>query len=288
MPLGQPVHDRLNQHRNDEDWLRRAWDQPDTLALPLRSGEVWVHDSTEALCWLAPHEVPAGAERLLLGAGAGGTLRFAALVGDEFSLPQAHPVGLRALGDTLVGADAGLLLHALALGNWHEQHQRCSRCGAPTTAALGGHLRRCPDGCEHYPRTDPAVIALVVDGDDRALLGHQARWPDRWFSTLAGFVEAGESAEQALFREIEEEVGIRIDSARYLGSQPWPFPSSLMLGYRAAVAGTGPQPQPDGLEIAEARWFSRAQLREEADAGLVRLPPRLSIASKLINDWLDG
>lgn len=288
LPLGRPVHDRLNQHRSDDAWLVRAWDDPDTRVLPLRSGEAWVHDSTGSLCWLPSSALPSGAERLLLGSVPDGTMRFAALVGADFDLPQTHPVGLRALGDSLAAADAGLLLHALALSNWHEKHQRCPSCGAPTTPALGGHMRRCQDGSEHYPRTDPAVIALVVDGDGRALLGHQARWPDRWFSTLAGFVEAGESAEQALAREIEEEVGIRIDSAEYRGSQPWPFPSSLMLGYTARVSGTGPPPQPDGLEIAEARWFDRAELSEDVRAGRVRLPPGLSIARRLIDDWLNG
>jgi NAD+ diphosphatase len=288
LALGSPVHDRLNQHRGDADWLAASWVDPNTRVLPLRSGEVWVDDTTSTPCWLATSAVPVDAERLLLGAVADGTKRFAALVDEGFSLPGAHPIGLRALVDALAATDTGLLLHALALGNWHEQHQYCPRCGSATTVAMGGHVRRCGDGSEHYPRTDPAVIALVVDGSERALLGHQTRWPDRWFSTLAGFVEAGESAEQALAREIHEEVGIRIDSAQYRGSQPWPFPSSLMLGYTAVVSGAGPQPRPDGLEIAEARWFSRAQLREEVTAGLVRLPPGLSIARSLINDWLQG
>ncbi len=155
--------------------------------------------------------------------------------------------------------DAGLLVHAVALEEWHRYHLRCPRCGAPTVVAAGGHLRRCPaDGSEHYPRTDPAVIMLVRDDDDRCLLGRQASWPTGRFSTLAGFVEPGESLEQAVAREVAEEVGVAVTEVRYVGSQPWPFPSSLMLGFMARAADR--EIAVDGVEIEQARWFSRADV----------------------------
>jgi NAD+ diphosphatase len=149
-----------------------------------------------------------------------------------------------------------------------------------------GWWRTCPaDGSEHYPRTDPAVIALLVDDEGNALLGRQTRWPEGAFSTLAGFVEPGESAESAVVREISEEVGLRPTAATYIGSQPWPFPASLMLGYHATVAGVRPEPHPDGVEIAEARWISRDELPALCESREVRLPGRLSIAHHLVRLW---
>jgi len=143
------------------------------------------------------------------------------------------------------------------------------------------------DDSSHFPRTDPAVIVLVRDDDDRALLGRQVRWEPTWFSTLAGFVEAGESAEAAVRREVEEESGVRIgtrpEDLQYLGSQPWPFPASLMLGYHAFAAD--PSIHVDGEEIAEARWLSRAELAQACATGEVSLPPAVSIARKLIERW---
>jgi NAD+ diphosphatase len=154
--------------------------------------------------------------------------------------------------------------------------------------AAGGWVRQCPaDSSEHYPRTDPAVIMLVRDEFDRALLGHQSIWPDAMFSTLAGFVEPGETAEAAVRREVLEESGIVIgsdpDDVVYLGSQPWPFPSSLMLGYHARAASS--DVTVDGVELSEARWFSRDELRVACTEGSVRIPPPISIARRLIERW---
>ena len=159
-------------------------------------------------------------------------------------------------GPLLSDRDAGLLTHAVALANWHETFTHCPRCGSPTDPIASGHARKCPvDGSEHFPRVDPAMIVLVTDPDDRALLARNAMWPQRRVSILAGFVEAGESAEQAVSREVAEETGIVVSAVTYLGSQPWPMPQSLMLGFRAAAVGT--EIKVDADEIAEANWYSR-------------------------------
>ncbi len=194
--------------------------------------------------------------------------------------------GLRDVGLRLPEDERGILAEFLALANWHRTHTRCPRCGAPTEVAGLGWWRTCPaDGSEHYPRTDPAVIALLVDDDGNALLGRQTRWPEGAFSTLAGFVEPGESAESAVVREIAEEVGLHPTGATYIGSQPWPFPASLMLGYHATIAGVRPEPHPDGVEIVEARWISRDELPALCESREVRLPGRLSIAHHLVRLW---
>jgi NAD+ diphosphatase len=224
-------------------------------------------------------DVTADAERLLLGTDSTGTTWFAA------RMPVEGPrAGLREVGAELSGDEVALATTAIALDNWHGAHARCSRCGVITVPAQAGWIRRCPEeGSEHYPRTDPAVIVLVLDEDDRALLGRQARWQPSWFSTLAGFVEPGESAEAAVRREILEEAGVTVDAMTYLGSQPWPFPCSLMLGYHAGVTST--DIVVDGEEIVEARWFSREELAAACASGEVALPPAVSIARRLIERW---
>jgi len=194
---------------------------------------------------------------------------------------------LRTIGALLDGHDAGLATTAVALDHWHTRHPRCPRCGAATASAAGGWTRVCrEDGSEHYPRTDPAVIMAVTDEDDRLLLGRAAAWPVGRFSTLAGFVEAGESLENAVRREVAEETGIVVGDVRYAGSQPWPFPNSLMLGFHARA--TGAAPAPDGTELAEARWFSRAELAQALASGQVVPPGRTSIARALVEEWFGG
>ncbi|TAL20773.1 MAG: NAD(+) diphosphatase, partial [Frankiales bacterium] len=202
----------------------------------------------------------------------------------------ARALDLREVGALLDDHDAGLLVHAVGLANWHATHPCCSRCGAPTDVVRGGSVRRCPeDGSEHFPRTDPAMIVLVHDGADRCVLGRQSVWPAGRFSTLAGFVEPGESAEQAVVREVAEETGLTVDEVSYVASQPWPFPSSLMLGFRARCAGDAVPRVIDG-ELEEVRWFTRDELREAATWGArstgVQLPGSVSIASLLIQGWL--
>ena len=198
------------------------------------------------------------------------------------SLQWSH---LRRIGSGLSARDAGLATTAVALAAWHETHPRCPRCGSLTDVVQAGWVRRCPaDSSEHYPRTDPAVIMAVVDDADRLLLGHSAQWPAGRMSTLAGFVEPGEAIEAAVRREVGEEVGVVVGEVSYRGSQPWPFPASLMLAFRARALSS--QITVDGVEITEARWFTRAELGAASAAGEVLLPMRASIARVLIEDWM--
>ena len=199
--------------------------------------------------------------------------------------PGLRPADLREAAALLNDRDAGLFTHSVALANWHATHTHCPRCGTPTVTVAAGHAQRCPvDGSEHFPRVDPAVIMLVTDPDDRCLLARNRRWPERRVSILAGFVEPGESAEQAVAREVGEETGITVARVRYVGSQPWPMPQSLMLGFRASAAGDL-EIRVDDDEIAEAHWFSRDELRSALTAREILLPPPVSIAHRLIESW---
>jgi NAD+ diphosphatase len=199
--------------------------------------------------------------------------------------PGLRPADLREAAALLNDRDAGLFTHAVALANWHATHTHCPRCGTPTVTVAAGHAQRCPaDGSEHFPRIDPAVIMLVTDPDDRCLLARNRRWPERRVSILAGFVEPGESAEQAVAREVGEETGITVARVRYVGSQPWPMPQSLMLGFRASAAGDL-ELRVDDDEIAEAHWFSRDELRSALASREILLPPPVSIAHRLIESW---
>ncbi|PZR55501.1 NAD(+) diphosphatase [Xylanimonas oleitrophica] len=198
-------------------------------------------------------------------------------------------LGLRGL-EGLDELQQGLATEAVALVNWHAVHRHCPRCGAPTQVRRAGWVRWCPvEERELYPRTDPAVIMAVVDDADRILLGHAAHWPPGRYSTLAGFVEPGESLEQAVRREVAEEVRVTVADGPgdvvYRGSQAWPFPASLMVGFRARVAGRAGDVAPDGVEVTAARWFTRAELLAAVEAGDVLLPGRVSIARALIEEW---
>jgi NAD+ diphosphatase len=204
--------------------------------------------------------------------------------GEPEPLPGLRWAHLRDVGATLSARDAGLATMAVALDAWHARHPRCPRCGERTVPAQGGWVRVCSaDGSEHYPRTDPAVIVAVVDDADRLLLGHNAAWPEGRYSTLAGFVEAGESAEHAVRREVEEETGVVVDAVEYRGSQPWPFPASLMLAYRGHAATI--ELRVDGVEVTAARWLTRDELAEAVRAGELLLPMGSSVAHALISEW---
>ena len=284
--LARGAVDRAAERRSDAAWIEARRQDPRSLCLQVQGGGAVVVEE-------------AGRPRLAMRAPgqALGDLTFLGVDDEDVAcfaehVPERSGEGwaeLRTVGGLLDSRDAGLMVTAVALDNWLRTHERCPRCGTPTVAHAAGWSRRCPaDGTEHFPRTDPAVIVLVRDRDDRALLGRQGRWAEGWFSTLAGFVEAGESAEAAVRREVQEESGIVIadgpDDLAYLGSQPWPFPCSLMLGYHAwtdrpdAIAV-------DGDEIVEARWFTRDELAEACSTGVVRLPPDISIARRLIERW---
>ncbi|MEW1953893.1 NAD(+) diphosphatase [Terrabacter sp. NPDC080008] len=194
-------------------------------------------------------------------------------------------LSLRQAGEALTPRDAGVFTTGLALANWHATHRFCPRCGSRTEPTQGGWVRHCPrEGSDHYPRTDPAVIMSVVDPDDRLLLGRGAHWPEGRFSVLAGFVEPGESFEAAVAREVAEEVGIAVEGARYLGNQPWPFPSSMMIGFAARTNETALTL--DHEEMAEARWVSREEYRDLLRSGDIRTPSGISIAKRIIERWL--
>ena len=196
---------------------------------------------------------------------------------------------LRTLATALSDRDAGLFTEALAIANWHATHTHCPRCGTPTVVEEAGWVRTCfEDGSQIFPRTDPAVIVTVLDADDRLLLGSNAMWENSRYSLLAGFVEPGESFESAVEREIFEEAGVRVVDPQYKGSQPWPFPASVMVGFTARLAHDQPADalDPDGEEILDLRWFSRDELWAAREQ--VILPGRSSIACALIEDWYGG
>lgn len=201
--------------------------------------------------------------------------------------PGERLATLREVGGLLDDSDVGLLCTAMALANWHATHPRCSRCGAPTRVSAAGWARSCPAcGGDHYPRTDPAVIMAVVDEAGRILLGHQAVWPPKRFSTLAGFVEPGETLEGAVRREVAEETAIEVGEVVYQGSQPWPFPTSLMLAFTAQARTTSIRV--DGDELSQARWWTREELGLDVATDELLLPPPVSVARRLIEQWYGG
>ena len=224
------------------------------------------------------------AEAVLLGLR-GDTPLFADHVGAA-EPERGHAAGLREAATELPADEAALAAYAGSLLAWHRRHRFCANCGAPTESRDGGHERVCPAcGAHHFPRTDPVVIVRVTDGADGLLLGRQARWPEGRFSLLAGYVEPGETLEEAVRREVLEESGVRLDSVAYLASQPWPFPSSLMLGFSALAERGDPQPGDD--ELAEVRWFEREEVERAARGeGPLLLAPPYAIARRLIDAWL--
>jgi NAD+ diphosphatase len=276
--LSRSALNRAAEHRKDPEWLASSWSTCRVLVID--DEQRTLSDDDGGLLLVDSNEVPDTAERFFLGVDDEDTSYWAA-VG---ALPRklgARPVTIRDIGALLSDRDAGLLVAAVALANWHATHRRCPRCGSPTEPVDGGWVRRCPtDASEHFPRTDPAVIVLVHDGGDRCLLGRQPAWPRGRYSTLAGFVEPGESLEQTVRREIEEESGVVVDDVVYRGSQPWPFPASLMLGFEARAVGG--EAQVGDEELEDVRWFSR----DDLNGGNPMLPPPASIAHWLITNWL--
>ncbi len=287
LALARAEVDRSAHLRADAAWLERAWADPETRVLVIEQGRALaeIGDTGARLHFVRSAQAPDGV-RFLLGVDGDG-LAYFGVAGPlpEPIGPGVKPAYLREAGPLLSDRDAGLMTHAVALANWHETFTHCPRCGAVTEPFASGHGRRCPvDGSEHFPRVDPAMIVLVTDPDDRCLLARNAMWPERRVSILAGFVEAGESAEQAVAREVHEETGITVTAVTYLGSQPWPMPQSLMLGFRARANGHQ-EIHVDADEIAEAHWYSRAELAAVVASGELRLPPPVSIAHHIIESW---
>jgi len=287
-----PYIDRRSEQREDADWAGAALADPETLYL-LGSG-------TRHLVYTRPEPRIAfleGGERAAIEADASrlvllGWFRERRCVLLEVGLDSAPalPHGasfeeLRPLSPLLAGEEAGLLAYARALSVWRARQRYCGACGAATVAERAGHCMRCTNAAcaqEFFPRLDPAIIVLVTDGE-HALLGRQATWPAGRYSTIAGFVEPGESLEDAVAREVMEETGVPVTGTRYDSSQPWPFPASLMIGFRAS-APVDTRPIRASGELEDARWFSREEIR----AGAVLLPPAHSISCRLIRAWLEG
>jgi NAD+ diphosphatase len=302
-PLARTTLDRAAHHRRDPQWLAEAWERGLVLVLDVAAGgQALIRERSDGgaeLVLQKPAEAPEG-ERLFLGVDPDGTPLFT-VDADLPAIDGARPMTLRDVGDRLDDRDAGVFCAAAALGNWHATHRFSPRTGVATEVTEGGWSRTDPDGRQMWPRTDPAMIVLVHDDvagpDGCCLLGRNAAWksPDgsRRFSTLAGFVEPGESAEAAVIREVMEEVGVRVRALRYEGSQAWPYPGSLMLGF-TAVADRAAPITTDPEEITEAHWFSRVEIARmmagdyrDATTGVpVRLPMRASIAWFLIRRWL--
>ena len=283
-----PYVDRTSGLRKDAAWVEAALADPTTGFVP-----VWRHRS---LLRMVPEPVAVLLERtafdgitateaILLG-------RFEGAACFALEIDAAEPplfaagaefADLRLAGGLLPPAQAGLLGYARAMVYWRQRHRYCGACGTATVPRQAGHVMSCPrPGCdtEAFPRIDPAIIVLVTDGE-RALLGRQASWPAGRYSTIAGFVEPGESLEDAVVREVREETGVEVVDASYQSSQPWPFPSSLMVGFEARAGATAIS-YPDG-ELEEARWFTREQLA----TGTPALPPAQSISFRLIGDWYE-
>ncbi len=309
--LSRGTVDRAAEHRSDAAWVAEQWrtrgrvlrlapdgSTPVTRSLRLDLSDV--ADLSDA-AHLADVADLSDADHLADGAGpADGLGGIAATAGPPpgavllgvdddgayFAVGVEAPLrgarGLRELGAVLADRDAGLLTTAVALAQWHRTHTHCPRCGTPTVLEAAGWTTRCPaDGSSHFPRTDPAVIMLVVSPDgERAVLGRQPSWPTGRYSCLAGFVEPGESAEQAVVRESAEESGLTVRDVRPAGSQPWPFPASLMLAF-TAVADDDVDPHGADEELEDVRWFTRREARDD-----VLLPPPVSIANRLIAAWL--
>ncbi|EEP71564.1 NUDIX hydrolase [Micromonospora sp. ATCC 39149] len=306
-PLARSTLDRAAHRRADPQWLAEAWERARVLVLDSADdGRALVRAdaSPPELVLVGPGELP-GVPRsvpMFLGVEPDGVPVFA-VDSPLPELPGTRAAHLREVGHLLVDRDAGIFTAALALTNWHAGHGYSPATGHPTRVDEAGWSRIDPDGGRVWPRTDPAMIVLVHDGaagqDGGCLLGSNAAWPRsrgrRRYSCLAGFVEPGESAEAAVVREVREEVGVAVEEIAYAGSQSWPFPGSLMLGF-LAVADPGSPVHVDPAEIAHARWFTRREIGATlagrpvsvGDGEHLLLPPPSSIALFLIHRWLDG
>ena len=295
--LSRSTIDRASASRTDADALKRAWVDGGrllTLDSSLAAAVTGVEGEPELIWTPAQGDTPpAGAVLLGVDDGVGYWALDSAEpspAGSGFFDPadESGRQTLLQIGQRLSAAESGLFTHAVAVLTWHRTHTHCPRCGAPTEMTQAGAVRVCTvDGSEHYPRIDPSMIVLVRSPDgERAVLGRGAQWPGRFFSCLAGFVEPGESLERCVEREVLEEVGLVVRDVRYQSSQPWPFPSSLMLGCSAVADIAELHPQPG--ELADAGWFTRDEVRAGVADGSLGIPPPVSIARGLIDDWLEA
>ena len=294
LPLASEAVDRSGELRTKPDELAKLWKS--ARILHFASGKFRVkqnHEldfqSAEQIAKLRKDAKFADGEELFLGIDNG--ISYFAWCSDAMDFESFETLEnyqtLRTLGDFLSQLEMGLAIHSQAIANWHHTHQFCARCGAPTLSANGGSLRKCSiDGSEHYPRTDGAVIVLVKDEKDRVLLGRQKIWPEKRFSCFAGFVEPGESFEQTVLREVFEESAIRLEEITYLGSQPWPFPASIMISF-SAIATNPAAAKADGEEIEEIIWLTREEMGAAIADKSLTLPPSMSVARKMIEFWYE-
>lgn len=292
----------LSRHELDRDYLTRAkpelfdelWADPATRVIVLSKGKALLATPT-SLALLPAASAPRSELLLYLGQSLAedsiGAPLVAAIVDESAASALSEDPDdwgeLRTLSTKLSDFDAGVFTAALALNNWHRSHRFNPATGAPTVPELGGWVRRSEAGGDVFPRTDPAIIVGIIDSQDRILLGSNANWDKNRYSLLAGFVEPGESLESAVIREVFEESGIRVKDPIYLGSQPWPFPASIMIGFTATVDDDAESLlTPDGEEIIDLRWFSR----EELNAALseIGLPGHTSIARAILEHWYGG
>ncbi|CAN5221393.1 NAD(+) diphosphatase [soil metagenome] len=294
LPLSRFEVDRDNLAREREGLFDELWADPATRILPIFQGSALL-SSPSSLALLPVDAVPTAELRVYLGRSTSttspepaGTPIVAVLLEDAGHLAESEWANLRSVGTALSDRDAGIFTEALGILNWHQSHRFSPRTGEPTVPEKGGWVRRDPvSNTEVFPRTDAAIIVGIKDADDRMLLGSNALWESNRYSLLAGFVEPGESLESAVIREVLEESGIHVVDPVYLGSQPWPFPASLMLGFTAKVdPAHGTETTPDGTEILDLRWFSRAELAASLED--IKLPGRTSIARAILEEWFGG
>ncbi|MGH7340679.1 MAG: NAD(+) diphosphatase [Candidatus Rokuibacteriota bacterium] len=296
---GNPL-DRASERRDDGGFIAKLLGDPETRLLALRDLKPFTRGTAvPALDWqaVAPwrDQIEGGAPLIFLGFG-DGRARFAIDAAGADVAPDVDTelIDVRALAPTLASGEAAILAEARSLLVWHARHRFCAQCGSPTRVASAGWKRCCPEcRASHFPRTDPVVIMLATHGD-RALLGRNRRRPGARFSCLAGFVEAGETPEEAVRREVREEAGVRCGRVRYLATQPWPFPSSLMIGF--LVEALTEEITVDTEELAEARWFPRDEIREMVaraatgadDPARPSLPAPIAIAHHICRRWSSG
>lgn len=299
LPLSRSAHNRRAELRNNPAAIDALWQHDETRVLLLHEGRTLLLENS--IVCVPTTEVPAATTNLFLGTStaAGGNhdadvTFFASILVDEQDAERFATATGASWGDLRVSApelselEIGLFAQALGLANWHDSHLYAPQSGAAVAAADAGWVLRDADA-QHsvFPRTDAAVIVAVFDAQDRILLGNNAQWDTQRFSLLAGYVEPGESLENAVIREVFEESGLTVTNPRYVGSQPWPFPASLMLGFEAQLSdGVDPESiSPDGEEIVQLRWFTREQLIAALDEGVL-MPGRAAIARYIIENWL--
>ncbi len=281
--LSVRTHERVGERRVDDAWLAESWADPATRVVPVAGTRFPVTEAGDAVRWRASAELPDGGTRVLLGLREG-VAHFALFLQEPTD--EGPWTSLRAALGRLAEPDVGFMVHAVALAEWHASHRFCPRCGGRLQPTAAGHVMVCDrSGHQQFPRSDPAVIMLVTDGE-RALLGRQEAWPEGRYSTLAGFVDPGESLEEAVVREVAEETGVEVTDVTYFGNQPWPFPRSLMVGFFARALST--EINVDQDEISDARWLTREQVRRQAGAGTLVLPGGVSISRSLVEAWYGG